>query len=87
MRDRLRRQSQREQGRARKFYARRPAADHGGDFGKQVAERDIVAAEDIALADPARFQRRQMARRDIVDMNEIEAGVDIGGHAARAPPR
>ena len=46
------------------------------------AERDIVAAEDIALADPPRCQRRQMARRDIVDMDEIEAGVDIGRHAS-----
>ncbi len=77
-RDRLRREGDRKQGRAGQYYPRRLPADQNGYFGEHVAKRDIVAAEDVAFADDPAAKRRQMARGDIVDMDEIEAGVDIG---------
>ena len=50
---------------------------------EDVAERQIVAAEDVALADPAVALGQKMARRHVVDMDEVEAGIDEGRHAAR----
>ena len=43
----------------------------------------ILAAEDIALADLAALLGEKMAGRDIVDMDEVEAGIDESRHAAR----
>ena len=44
----------------------------------------FCAAENVALADPPALKRRQMASGDIVDMNQIEPGVDEARHAAGA---
>jgi len=42
----------------------------------------IFAAENVSLANPASVQRREMAGRRIVDVDEIEAGIDKAGHAS-----
>ena len=46
---------------ARQPHQRRPAADDPGDLGQHLAQRHVLAAEDIALADLAVSQRREMA--------------------------
>ena len=60
--------------------ARRPTMR--GDVEQHLTQRDVLAAEDVALADPAALQRREMARRDIVDVDEVQAGFDEGRHPA-----
>ena len=47
------------------------------------ARNDVLAAEDVALADPPALERGEMAGGDVVDMDEVEPGVDEGGHAPR----
>ena len=51
-------------------------------IAEHVLQPDILAAEDVVLADAALLQRQQMAPCHVVDMHEIEAGVDEGRHAA-----
>ena len=60
-----------------------PPPDKAGDVGQHVGEQHVVAAEDIALADPASLQRGEMAGGDVIDISEIEPRVDEGRHATR----
>ena len=61
---------------------RRGAASEAGDFGEDVLEAEIVTAEDIAFAGGALVESQQVAGGDIVHMDDVEAGIHIGGHAA-----
>ena len=61
----------------RQAHLRRRAADAAGNVAQHVAKNNILAAEDIAFADAALLQRRHMAGRDVVDMDQIEAGIDV----------
>jgi len=45
------------------FEAWRRAADERGDFGQNFGQRQILAAENVALANPTAFGRQKMARR------------------------
>jgi len=66
----------------RQADAWRPPAGGVGDRREQVAQQDVLAAEDIALADPAALEGEQMTLGDVVDMREVEASVDKGGNLA-----
>ena len=78
----FRRERQRKQRGAGNFEAGRPAAGAVGRFPPELAERRVLAAENVALADAALFHGREVAGGDVVDVDEIEAGVDIAGHPA-----
>src|SRR5258707_817872 len=78
----LARQSERIERRARQADAWGPAAGERTDHRQHVLQPHIGAAQDVVLADAAFLQRQQMALGDVVDMDEIEAGIDIGRHAA-----
>ncbi len=47
-----------------------------------MLEREIFAAEEIALADFAFFGDEQVAGGAFFDADEVEAGVDVAGHFA-----
>src|SRR5205807_3175107 len=40
--------------------------------------QDVLAAKDVSFADPAALEGEQMALGDIVDVSEVQAGVDEG---------
>ena len=66
----------------RNLQARRGQA---GDFRQRVEhllERQVFAAEEIALADFAFFGDEQMSGGAFFDADEIETGVDVAGHFA-----
>ena len=72
--------------------ARRPLAGGGGNGGQDVAQAHILAAEHVAFSDHAAFESQQMAGRHIVDVDDVEAAIDVGRYAARGglddhPPR
>src|SRR6202034_906586 len=83
MRDRLGAVGDRENKLPRQTYFRRRAADAAGDVAQHVAEHNVLAAEYVAFADAAPVQGRDVTRSDVVDMDQIEPGIDIGGHAPR----
>ena len=62
---------------------RRPPPDQPRDVGKHVGEEDVVAAKNVTLADSAAFKRGDVSGSDVIDMREIEPGVDKGRHASR----
>ena len=74
----------RENQSAREFNFRRLAAGKFGDDGENFTQRQIFAAQNITLADLAALIRQPMAHRHIVDMHDIEAGIDIGRNASLA---
>ena len=51
-----------------------------GDVRQHVGKENVLASEDIALPDTPSLERSEMAGCDVVDVNEIEAGVDKSGH-------
>src|SRR6476661_9678207 len=53
------------------------------DCAEQFEKRHILPAQNIALANASVPKRRDVPRRDTVHMHEIQACVDVGGHAAR----
>src|SRR5208283_2459426 len=60
----------------------RLAAAHNRDLAKKLREQDILAAENIVVARLAVPQGGEMAACDIVDMHEIEPGIDKPRNAA-----
>ena len=81
---RLRHQRRRPERRARQPH-RVAAAEGGGDPRQQVAQRHVLAAEDMPLPDRAAGQRGDAAGGHIVHMHQVQPGIDIGRHPARAP--
>ena len=45
-------------------------------------QRCVLTAENVALADATFVEREQMSFGDVVDMHEIETGIEIGRHAS-----
>ena len=41
------------------------------DPAKELVEHQILPAENIALTDPATFERRKMSCRNIIDMHDV----------------
>ena len=74
-------QRDRQQRRRRQAEPGRPPPDQPGDQREDLAERQVLAAQDVALADPAALEGQQVAGGDVVDVDHVEAGVDIGRHA------
>ena len=83
LRHALRRIGDRVEHRPRQPQPRRPPSDEAGDVGEHIGKEDVLAAEDIALADPAALERGDVTRRDVIDMGEVQPGVDEGRHASR----
>src|SRR6185312_13159011 len=76
-------QGDRPDQRDRDAEAWRLAAGESGDAAQDFGEAQILAAQNVALADPTPLLRQEMTRGDIVDMDDIEAGIDESRHAAR----
>jgi hypothetical protein len=71
----------REQRPARQGHARRTAAHQAGDLAQHFGQRHVLSAQHIAAPVHALFQRGEVPGGDILDMDEVEPAVDIGGHA------
>ena len=56
---------------------------HDRDLAKKFHQHHILIAENIMIAGLAKPQRGKMAACDIVDMHEIEPGIDKTRNAAR----
>ena len=65
------------------FDRRRTPSDQASDVGKHVGKQDVVAAKDVALADPPTVERGKMAGGDVVDMRQVEPCFYEGRHASR----
>src|ERR1700722_14077011 len=65
----------------RQLERRSPPPDEPCDVGKHVAEEDVVAAKNVTLSDSPAFKRGEVPGCDVIDMREIESGVDKGRHA------
>ena len=52
------------------------------NLGQDLGKRHVFAAENIALTDPPGFGRCEMTGGDVVDMHDIEPGVDKAWHMA-----
>ena len=69
--------------REREFQPRRPPADQPRDLGQHVGQQHVFAAENVALADGAASSASEMAGGDVVDMHEVQSGIEEAGHRAR----
>src|SRR5262245_1347646 len=69
--------------RMRQPHARRASTDYLGDLGQKGAQGHVLSAKNIALADLSSLQRRHVPGGDVVDMDEIEPGIDECGHSPR----
>ena len=52
------------------------------DPGEDLSQRHILAPKDISLADPSLLGRGEVAFGYVIDMDDVEAGVDEGRHLA-----
>ena len=68
-------------GQTRSRGGRRPTTS--ATSARMSFSEQVLAAQDIALADPAAFQRQHMALGHVVDMHDVQAGIDVGRHPAR----
>jgi hypothetical protein len=50
-------------------------------------QQDVLAAQDVTFTDPAAFEGQEVTFRDVVDMREIQPGVDEGRDSARRVER
>src|SRR5260370_2480815 len=55
-------------------------ADRLRDLGEDLSQRHVLAPENISLTDPSLLGRGEMAFGDVIDMDDVEAGVDKSGH-------
>src|SRR5690242_17103185 len=60
----------------------RTAADRLRNHSEDFSQRHILSSENVTLADAALLGRREMALGYIVDMDDVETGIDKGGHLA-----
>src|SRR6185436_6355990 len=61
----------------------RSPADMLRDDAEDPLQREVVSAQDVALAGHAELRGREMTGRHVVDVHEIQARVDERGHAPR----
>src|SRR6516165_1149943 len=73
----------RQQRRVGQTDARWAAAREAADLHENLAQRHVLTAENVALTDAPALERQQVARGDIIDVHDVEAGVYIGGRPAR----
>ncbi len=66
----------------RQAHRRRFPPAQAGDLGQHVAQGHVLAAQDVALADPALLQRQPVALGDVVHVHQIEASLHEGRHLA-----
>ena len=66
----------------RQLQARRAAPGQSGDVGQHRGQEHVLAAEDVALADAPAAQGGEVPGGDVVDVDQVEAGIDEGRHAA-----
>lgn len=57
-----------------------PAAAHRRHHPQDVAERDAVAAENVALADAAAFHGQHEAHGDVADVDQVDQEVEMRLH-------
>ncbi len=81
-RQRLGAGGERQRRPVRQLHQRRPPAGDPGDFDENVAKTEVLAAEDVAPADLPGLGGQQVAERDIVDMRDVEPGIDKDRHPA-----
>src|SRR6478735_8377364 len=55
-----------------------PQASKLGDDGEDAGQREVGAAEQVALAAAAVLPGEQVAARDIAHVDEVDAGVHVG---------
>ncbi len=48
----------------------------------QILQHQVLTSEDISLANPTVFECKEMAFGNVVDMGEVQAGIDIRGDFA-----
>ena len=57
--------------------ARRASADQLRDGRQDVAQRHVLAAQNVALTDTPAVECQQVARRYVIDVYDVESGVDV----------
>ena len=67
---------------ARKAQPRRTAADHVGDFGQHIGQQHVLTAENVSLANHAALECGEVAFGDVIDVDEIESGIEKSGHTS-----
>src|ERR1700722_13634454 len=67
----------------RQLDCRRSSSDQPCDVGKHIAEEDVVAAKNVTLSDSPAFKRGDVSGRYVIDMREVQTGVDKSRHAPR----
>src|SRR5882757_2916865 len=81
-RDRLRNVSDGQHGRIRQADAGRLAAGELRDVAQYLLQRQVLAAENVAFAGAAVMKSHQVARCNVIDVHDIESGVDVRRHTA-----
>ncbi len=59
---------------------RRPPSRRRRHHRQDRRHRQVLAAQDVALADLPALEREQVPLGHVVDMDDVEAGIDIGRH-------
>src|SRR5207253_9411737 len=62
--------------------ARRLTADQVRNLRENLAQRHVLSSEDVTLPDSTAMKREKMARGNVIDVDDVEARVDIRGGAA-----
>ena len=65
---------------ARQFYGRCASTRKTRDLGQHLPESHVLAAQNVALSDTSATQGGDVSRSNIVDVDEIEAGIHKGRH-------
>ncbi len=71
-----------ERDRVRNPHARRGQAGQARQMLEHLLEGQVLAAQNIFLADSAAFGGEQMAARAVFDVDEIQPGVHVRRHPA-----
>ena len=63
------------------------ATDELRDLREDLPQRHILAAQDVALAGAAALKRQEMARGDVIDVDDVETRIDVGRRSPAAASR
>ena len=74
---------ERQHGPRCKPDARRRKPAQLGEHREHLAERHVLAAEDVAASGRAELRGEQMTARDVVDVDDVERSVDVGQECVR----
>src|SRR3546814_18591110 len=67
-----------EQRAARQAQAGRPPAAQPGHLAEDVRQAEVPAAQQVALAEAALLEGKQVHGGDVVELHKVEASVDEG---------